>query len=155
MIEFGAINITGFRIVDVTRPHVKDFLAGWHRLDPAISQAGRESISVRIYMYIYIYVYIQHLSCETLSSFFPHVCPPPMSEGLLATSTVCVRGKNCAKSSLLERSDFLSAGPNTFSGFFVVVDESSSYEGLESNKNHCWCRILRARVLPLSVCTVA
>lgn len=50
VIEYGAINITGFRIVDATRPYVKDFLAGWHRLDPATSQgAGRESISVRIY----------------------------------------------------------------------------------------------------------
>lgn len=49
MIEYGAINITGFRIVDATRPHVKDFLANWHRQDPATSQgAGRESISVRI-----------------------------------------------------------------------------------------------------------
>lgn len=51
VIEYGAINITGFRIVDATRPYVKDFLAGWHRLDPATSQgAGRESISVRIYI---------------------------------------------------------------------------------------------------------
>jgi len=50
VIEYGAINITGFRIVDATRPHVKDFLANWHRQDPATSQgAGRESISVRIY----------------------------------------------------------------------------------------------------------
>lgn len=49
VIEYGAINITGFRIVDATRPHVKDFLAAWHRLDPTTSQgAGRESISVRI-----------------------------------------------------------------------------------------------------------
>lgn len=52
VIEYGAINITGFRIVDATRPYVKDFLAGWHRLDPATSQgAGRESISVRTYIY--------------------------------------------------------------------------------------------------------
>jgi len=60
VIEYGAINITGFRIVDATRPHVKDFLAGWHRLDPATFQAaGRESISVRIYICIYIYIYLR------------------------------------------------------------------------------------------------
>lgn len=50
VIEYGAINITGFRILDATRPYVKDFLTGWHRLDPATYKgAGRESISVRIY----------------------------------------------------------------------------------------------------------
>lgn len=49
VIEYGAINITGFRIVDSNRPYVKDFLAGWHRLNPTTSQgAGRESISVRM-----------------------------------------------------------------------------------------------------------
>ena len=49
VIEYGAINITGFRIVDATRRHVKEFLDGWRRLDPTTSLgAGRESISVRI-----------------------------------------------------------------------------------------------------------
>nr|KAF7404092.1 hypothetical protein H0235_014786 [Vespula pensylvanica] len=48
VIEYGAINITGFRIVDANRPHVKDFLLGWHRLDPVTNQgAGRESISAQ------------------------------------------------------------------------------------------------------------
>lgn len=47
VIEYGAINITGFRIVDSARPYVKDFLAVWHRLDTGTFQgAGRESISV-------------------------------------------------------------------------------------------------------------
>lgn len=47
VIEFGAINITGFRIVDTNRRYVKDFLEGWKRLDPLTSLgAGRESISV-------------------------------------------------------------------------------------------------------------
>ncbi|XP_019882341.1 glutamate receptor 1 isoform X1 [Camponotus floridanus] len=60
VIEFGAINITGFRIVDVTRPHVKDFLAGWHRQDPAISQAGRESISAQAaLMYDAVFVLVE------------------------------------------------------------------------------------------------
>jgi hypothetical protein len=47
VIEYGAINITGFRIVDSSRRYVKDFLEGWRKLDPTTSQgAGRESISV-------------------------------------------------------------------------------------------------------------
>lgn len=28
VVEYGALNITGFRIVDVTKPHVKEFLEG-------------------------------------------------------------------------------------------------------------------------------
>lgn len=48
IIEFGAINITGFRIVDTNRRFVRDFFDSWKRLDPATSiGAGRESISVR------------------------------------------------------------------------------------------------------------
>jgi Receptor family ligand binding region. len=47
VIEYGAINITGFRIVDSSRRYVKDFLEGWRKLDPIASQgAGRDSISV-------------------------------------------------------------------------------------------------------------
>ncbi|XP_050340884.1 glutamate receptor 1-like, partial [Bactrocera neohumeralis] len=46
IIEFGAINITGFRIVDTNRRFVRDFFDSWKRLDPATSiGAGRESIS--------------------------------------------------------------------------------------------------------------
>ncbi|KAL0115889.1 hypothetical protein PUN28_011044 [Cardiocondyla obscurior] len=61
VIEYGAINITGFRIVDATRPHVKDFLAAWHRLDPATSQgAGRESISAQAaLMYDAVFVLVE------------------------------------------------------------------------------------------------
>ncbi|XP_012232503.2 glutamate receptor 1 isoform X5 [Linepithema humile] len=61
VIEYGAINITGFRIVDATRPHVKDFLAAWHRLDPAMSQgAGRESISAQAaLMYDAVFVLVE------------------------------------------------------------------------------------------------
>lgn len=51
VIEFGAINITGFRIVDTNRRNVKEFLEVWKRLDPASTQgAGRESISVSAYL---------------------------------------------------------------------------------------------------------
>ncbi|XP_029044649.1 glutamate receptor 1 isoform X1 [Osmia bicornis bicornis] len=61
VIEYGAINITGFRIVDATRPYVKDFLASWHRLDPANSQgAGRESISAQAaLMYDAVFVLVE------------------------------------------------------------------------------------------------
>lgn len=49
VIEYGAINITGFRIVDSNRRYVREFLDGWKRLDPSTSVgAGRDSISVCI-----------------------------------------------------------------------------------------------------------
>jgi hypothetical protein len=41
VIEYGAINITGFRIVDGSRRYVKDFLERWRQ-----SPAARDSISV-------------------------------------------------------------------------------------------------------------
>lgn len=48
VIEYGAINITGFRIVDHSRRVVREFLEGWRRLDPVASKgAGKDSISVR------------------------------------------------------------------------------------------------------------
>lgn len=47
IMEYSAINITGFRIVDSERRFVKDFLDGWKRLDSLSSLgAGRDSISV-------------------------------------------------------------------------------------------------------------
>lgn len=52
VIEYGAINITGFRIVDNNKRYVKEFLDGWKRLDPSTSQgAGKETISVRFLLY--------------------------------------------------------------------------------------------------------
>lgn len=51
IIEFGAINITGFRIVDTNRRLVREFYDNWKRLDPQMSVgAGRESISVRLFL---------------------------------------------------------------------------------------------------------
>lgn len=51
IIEFGAINITGFRIVDTNRRLVREFYDNWKRLDPQMSVgAGRESISVRFFL---------------------------------------------------------------------------------------------------------
>lgn len=49
IIEYGAINITGFRIIDTNRKYVRDFFDGWKKLDPATSAgAGKETISVII-----------------------------------------------------------------------------------------------------------
>ncbi|XP_068232916.1 glutamate receptor 1-like isoform X2 [Palaemon carinicauda] len=46
--EFGAVNITGFRIVDTTSPYVKSFLATWASLDPHVYPgAGRNYISAQ------------------------------------------------------------------------------------------------------------
>ncbi|XP_077301920.1 glutamate receptor 1-like [Arctopsyche grandis] len=61
VIEFGAINITGFRIVDTNRRHVKDFLEVWKRLDPTSTQgAGRDSISAQAaLMYDAVFVLIE------------------------------------------------------------------------------------------------
>ncbi|XP_031359007.1 glutamate receptor 1-like [Photinus pyralis] len=61
VIEYGAINITGFRIVDTTKKYVKDFLEGWKRLDPISSQgAGRESISAQAaLMYDAVFVLVE------------------------------------------------------------------------------------------------
>ncbi|XP_015589085.1 glutamate receptor 1 [Cephus cinctus] len=61
VIEYGAINITGFRIVDGTRRHVKEFLDGWRRLDPVSSPgAGRESISAQAaLMYDAVFVLVE------------------------------------------------------------------------------------------------
>lgn len=47
IIEYGAINITGFRILDTHKRHVKEFLESWRKLDAATSPgAGKEQISV-------------------------------------------------------------------------------------------------------------
>nr|QRN45436.1 kainate-selective glutamate receptor 1 [Carausius morosus] len=61
VIEYGAINITGFRIVDSSRRYVRDFLDGWRRLDPATSHgAGRESISAQAaLMYDAVFVLVE------------------------------------------------------------------------------------------------
>ncbi|XP_014208745.1 glutamate receptor 1 [Copidosoma floridanum] len=48
VIEYGAINITGFRIVDANRAHVKEFLVGWRQLSGNLFPgAGRDSISAQ------------------------------------------------------------------------------------------------------------
>ncbi|ALC43617.1 Glu-RIB [Drosophila busckii] len=61
IIEFGAINITGFRIVDTNRRLVREFSDNWKRLDPQISVgAGRESISAQAaLMYDAVFVLVE------------------------------------------------------------------------------------------------
>jgi glutamate receptor, ionotropic, invertebrate len=49
IIEYGAINITGFRILDTHKRNVREFLEGWRKLDTASwIGAGRDSISGNI-----------------------------------------------------------------------------------------------------------
>ncbi|CAL8101106.1 unnamed protein product, partial [Orchesella dallaii] len=46
IVEYGAVNVTGFRIVDPTRRYVRDFLKKWTQLDTTnFPGAGRNSIS--------------------------------------------------------------------------------------------------------------
>lgn len=55
IIEYGAINITGFRLLDMNQWTVKEFLEEWKSLDPISSPgAGKNTISVReILFYFY------------------------------------------------------------------------------------------------------
>jgi len=47
VVEFSAVNVTGFRIVDPNRKYVKDFLSKWSSLDSRqFDGAGRRAISV-------------------------------------------------------------------------------------------------------------
>ncbi|XP_069686217.1 glutamate receptor 1-like isoform X2 [Periplaneta americana] len=61
VIEYGAINITGFRIVDSSRRYVKDFLEGWRKHDPPASQGTRrDSISAQAaLMYDAVFVLVE------------------------------------------------------------------------------------------------
>lgn len=80
VIEYGAINITGFRIVDTTRRYVRDFLEGWKKLDPATSQgAGKESISVNYFFRLFF-------SCSSLIPNLISRTPLPPSPSPPTTS---------------------------------------------------------------------
>jgi hypothetical protein len=49
IIEYGAINITGFRILDTYKRNVREFLEGWRKLDAVLwPGAGKEQISVNV-----------------------------------------------------------------------------------------------------------
>lgn len=46
VLEFGAVNITGFRIVDLSSKVVRQFLSGWKKLDPNHwTGAGKKNVS--------------------------------------------------------------------------------------------------------------
>lgn len=63
VIEYGAINITGFRIVDSTKKHVKEFLEEWKKLDPMSSQGVKENISAQAaFMYDAVFVLVEAFS---------------------------------------------------------------------------------------------
>ncbi len=47
--HYGAINITGFRIVDTNRPVVKQFLDEWANFDVTPQNPKRLAISVSIF----------------------------------------------------------------------------------------------------------
>lgn len=56
VIEYGAINITGFRLLDTNQWLVKNFLSEWKTLDSTSSPgAGKDTISVRKKVYFKIY----------------------------------------------------------------------------------------------------
>lgn len=50
VMEFGAVNITGFRIVDLSRKTVRDFIDGVRRMDPRFK--GSISVSATIIYYL-------------------------------------------------------------------------------------------------------
>lgn len=55
--EYGAINITGFRIVSTDRRYVREFFEGWKRLDPITSiGAGKESITVCVSFSLFSFI---------------------------------------------------------------------------------------------------
>jgi len=47
--EYGAINITGFRIVDTSNPFVQNFLRKWRTLDPGVYSGVGDYISVSLH----------------------------------------------------------------------------------------------------------
>ncbi|XP_049960400.1 glutamate receptor 1-like [Schistocerca serialis cubense] len=59
--EYGAVNITGFRIVDGSRNFVRDFLDGWRKIDSSTSPgAGRDYISApAALMYDAVFVLVE------------------------------------------------------------------------------------------------
>lgn len=62
--EYGAINITGFRIVDTERRYVREFLDGWKRLDPITSiGAGKESITVSYFLHNLFDFMLNYVNC--------------------------------------------------------------------------------------------
>lgn len=48
--EYGAINITGFRIVDMNRPVVKQFFSEWGNFEVTPQNPKRQTISVSLFL---------------------------------------------------------------------------------------------------------
>lgn len=61
VVEYGAINITGFRIVDASRKYVREFLDNWKKLESISSQSsGRDSVSAQAaLMYDAVFVLVE------------------------------------------------------------------------------------------------
>ena len=52
--EYGAVNVTGFRLVDTSRPAVRQFLRQWEKLDPNVwPGAGKPYIRVQ-YLFLHL-----------------------------------------------------------------------------------------------------
>lgn len=59
IIEYGAVNITGFRLLDMNQWVVKNFLAQWKNLDPIASPgAGKDTVSVSLIQFMHV-IFIQ------------------------------------------------------------------------------------------------
>lgn len=68
VLEYGAINITGFRIVDTNRPVVKQFLNEWADFEVPSHGPKRQTISVRLFPFF----------MKTFTSYLHHL--PTLSE---------------------------------------------------------------------------
>lgn len=66
VMEYGAVNITGFRIVDMERPIVKQFLSEWAYFDVTPQNSRRQSISVSISILFFIKISntLQKIQCR-------------------------------------------------------------------------------------------
>ncbi|XP_044734637.1 glutamate receptor 1-like [Chrysoperla carnea] len=75
VIEFGAINITGFRIIDQSRQLVKDFMDSWKRQEQEAQIPGTGPISISaqaglMYDAVFVLVEALNLMLEADTNFF-------------------------------------------------------------------------------------
>ena len=70
--EFGAINITGFRLVDDSRPFVRHFLYNWRNLNVKEYPGAGEYISVsnKYGLLAQLMGFVSHL-CYSITNFYP------------------------------------------------------------------------------------
>ena len=67
IMEYGVVNVTGFRIVDPTKRYVREFLKKWNTLDVKdFPGAGKNSISVSLYFVLIIILvsFISHAHAQ-------------------------------------------------------------------------------------------